>query len=278
VVAEPAAARQSGWTDVVAVNEGTPMKLLPRDTALVGVERYAVGVFNPLTIRLSERMELRAHPLLFLVAPNAILRVGYVRDADGWSMAAEYGLSIPTMAMRLSQGYLFPSWERGGGTIGWSVAPRAGVVVTRGFSRPTTVTVATDVTVGVPISRSDAMPLDAPAPLNLLMAPVLTGARAHLGVLIDRQLTSALRLRGYGDAYVIGQSSPRNAVGGLGWSNLVTRVGVGLDLAPGRRRMNRVTLGLAWWNSEQHEIDEATFERVRTNEFWPTLDFIWAGG
>jgi hypothetical protein len=277
VAGERAAESPPDWKDVVAVNVATPGRLLPRETALVGVERFSVGVFNPLTLRLSERMELRSHPLLFLVAPNAILRVGYVRNPTGWSMAAEYGLSIPTVAMRLSQGYLFPSWKRGGGTIGWTVAPRAGAVVTRGFSTPTAVTASIDLTVGVPISRSDAMPLDAPAPLNLLMAPVLTGARAHAGVLIDRALTDALRLRGYGDAYVIGRSSLRSAVQGLGWSNLVTRVGLGLDFSPGRRRLNRLTLGFAWWNSDQHEIDETTFERVRTNEFWPTVDFVWAG-
>lgn len=261
----------------VAINMGTPLTVLPRETALVGVDRYSVGVFNPLTVRLSERLELRSYPLLFLLAPNAILRVGHLRDHRGWSVAAEYGLSIPTVAMRLSQGYLFPSWDRGGGKLGWAVAPRAGLVVTRGFSTPTAVTGAIDLTVGVPLSRADATPLDAPAPLNLLMAPVLTGARAHVGVLVDRVLTNALRLRGYGDAFVIGQSSPQSAVHGLGWSNLVTRVGMGLDFAPGRRRLNRLTLGVAWWNSEQHEIDAATFERVRTNEFWPTVDFIWAG-
>jgi hypothetical protein len=32
-----------------------------------------------------------------------------------------------------------------------------------------------------------------------------------------------------------------------------------------------------WWNADEHEIDPATHEPVRSNLFVPTLDFIWAG-
>ncbi len=246
-----------------------------RDTA-AAVQRYSVGVFNPLTLRIGERLEIRSHALLFLVAPNAVLRVHHCDDPAGWSFTSEYGLSIPTLAMRLSQGTLFPSWERGGGHIGWYAAPAVGLVVTRGAAAPTAVTFLADLTVGIPITPSDAMPLDAPAPLNLLMAPVLTGIRTRAGVLVDRALGSRFRVRGYADLYVHGQSSIAMAhPESLGWSNLTTRVGAGVDFAPGARRMNRVTVGVAWWNSDQHEIDEATFARVRSNEVWPTFDFIW---
>lgn len=250
-------------------------ELVARDTA-APVDRYSIGVFNPLTLRLGGRLELRGHPLLFLVAPNAVLRVHHLDDPTGWSVTAEYGLSIPTGAMRLSQGYLFPSWERGGGHIGWYAAPAAGLVVSHGARAPTALTLLADITVGIPVTPGDAQPLDAPAPLNLLMAPVLTGIRTRVGVLADRALGSRVRVRGYADLYVHGRSSIEMGPDALTWSNVTTRVGVGLDIAPGARRMNRITVGVAWWNSDQHEIDEATFARVRSNEFWPTFDFIWA--
>ena len=121
-----AAVSVPGWAHGQDAQPG----LAPRDTAL-GVDRYAIGVFNPLAVRLNDRLELRTHPLLFLVAPNAVLRVQHRTDPTGWSLTAEYGLSIPTIAMRLSQGYLFPSWDRGGGHIGWSAAPRAGILASR---------------------------------------------------------------------------------------------------------------------------------------------------
>jgi hypothetical protein len=258
----------------IARGQETP-RLAARDTAL-GVDRYSIGVFNPLALRLNERLELRTYPLLFFVAPNAVLRVQHRIAPAGWSFTAEYGLSIPTIAMRLSQGFLFPSWDRGGGHIGWAAAPTVGVLVSRAVASPTVVTLQADVTVGIPITPTDATPLDAPAPLNLLMAPVLTGIRTRFGALVDRALSPRVRLRLYADLYVHGRTGIQVAPAALGWSNVTTRAGVGIDFAPGARRKNRVTLGVAWWNSDQHEIDEVTFARVRSNEFWPTFDFIWA--
>jgi hypothetical protein len=134
-----------------------------------------------------------------------------------------------------------------------------------------------DLTAGIPITPTDAMPLDAPAPLNVLMAPVLTGVRARVGALAERALGARVRARAYGDLYVHGRTAILQPPAGLAWSNLTTRLGIGVDVLLGEERLNRITLGVAWWNSDQHEIDEVTFERVRTNEFWPTLDFVWAG-
>lgn len=249
----------------------------PQNTAAVGEHRYRVGVFSPLTLRLGERLEVQGHPLLFLVSPNAVLRVGLAVRPAGWAIATEYGLSIPTVLMRLSQGYLFPSWERGGGAIGWVAAPRAGVLFGRMLRAQVGLTLKADLTAGIPVTRSDAMPLDAPAPLNVLMAPVLTGVRARVGALAERPLGERVRVRVYGDLYVHGRTSILQPPAGLSWSNLTARLGLGVDVLLGPLRLNRLTLGVAWWNSDQHEIDVATFERVRTNEFWPTLDFVWAG-
>jgi hypothetical protein len=178
--------------------------------------------------------------------------------------------------MRLSQGYLFPSWERGGGHIGWYLAPRVGLVATHRAASATVFTARADATIGLPLSIGEAQPLDAPAPLNLLMAPVLTGIRTRFGVLLDRAIGDRVRVRGYADLYVHGRSALEMGPDALTWSNVTTRAGAGVDFAPGARRKNRITLGVAWWNSDQHEIDPATFARVRTNELWPTFDFIWA--
>ena len=249
----------------------------PQNTAAVGEHRYRVGVFSPLTVRLGEQLELQGHPLLFLVSPNALLRVGLAARPAGWDIATEYGLSIPTVMMRLSQGYLFPSWERGGGTIGWTAAPRAGVLFGRMLPAQVALTLKGDLTAGIPITHSDAMPLDAPAPLNVLMAPVLTGVRARVGALAERPLGARVRVRAYGDLYLHGRTSILQPPAGLRWSNLTTRLGIGVDVLLGSLRLNRITLGMAWWNSDQHEIDATTFQRVRSNEFWPTLDFVWAG-
>lgn len=293
--------RWSGWLAVVAlaawvvapaaasaVDEVTPTIITtaalavagsvdPHNTAAVGEHRYRVGLFSPLAIRLGERLELQGHPLLFLVAPNALLRVGLAVRPGGWAIATEYGLSIPTVSMRLAQGYLFPSWARGGGTIGWAAAPRAGVLFGRMLPAEVAVTLKADLTAGIPITHSDAMPLDAPAPLNLLMAPVLTGVRARVGALGERALGNRVHLRVYGDLYLHGRTPILEPPAGPTWSNLTTRLGIGVDVLLGQLRLNRITLGAAWWNSDQHEIDEVTFGRVRTNEFWPTLDFVWAG-
>jgi hypothetical protein len=32
-----------------------------------------------------------------------------------------------------------------------------------------------------------------------------------------------------------------------------------------------------WWNSDSRAIDYRTHQHVRSNDFFPTIDFIWAG-
>ena len=88
---------------------------------------------------------------------------------------------------------------------------------------PTVITLQADVTVGIPITPTDATPLDAPAPLNLLMAPVLTGIRTRFGALLDRALSPRVRLRLYADLYVHGRTGIQVAPAALGWSNVTTR-------------------------------------------------------
>ena len=275
--AMPALAQQSG--------------LEPRETAVVHEKGWVdVGAFNPLTIGLGHGLEVRAQPLLFLVAPNAVLRVGHLqrRSPDGgWWLTGEYGLSVPTVGLRLMQSSLFPTWDYDGGKIGWFLVPRAALLLTRTAARAA-VTLAADLAVGIPLTHNDARPTQSYAPLELLLAPVLRGFRARVGALADLGLENwsrRLRLRGYGDAYLEGGErekaySTGHPAWGIDGTSIIVRVGIGADVGIGRsgpasRYNKRLALGVALYNYDQHAIDPTTFERHRSNDVYPTLDFIW---
>ena len=150
-----------------------------RETAEVKSEpgSYSVGVFNPLTLTVFRDFEIQTHPLLFLVSPNAIARVPHYKpaprepntsrcagqrdtsrcsehgyagrsDTTGWAITGEYGLSVPTLGMRLSQGTLFPTWEHDEGQIGWLVVPRAGWLATFTNENDQALTFRVDAAVG----------------------------------------------------------------------------------------------------------------------------------
>jgi hypothetical protein len=252
--------------------------LTARETALVAPKgSYSVGVFNPLRIAVGDRFELESQPLIFFISPNIIARLPHLDRGDRLRLTGEYGLSVPTPAMWLAQGHLFPSWQHGQQHVGWIVAPRAGLVASRGNPEGHVVTVRADLTVGVVLTHTDTMPLDTYAPLELLFAPVTGGYRGRVGAIYDRRLAPRWRARGYADLYL-------HATGELhdpgDWPlasspHVTTRLGAAVDFAPGRRLRNRVTLGVAWWNYAQHEIDPVTFQPRRSNDIFPTLDFIW---
>jgi len=234
-----------------------------RDTAHLG--RASVGVFNPLVLPLSDALEVRTHPLTFLVAPNAVLRVKHL-ETGAWTLTGEYGLSVPTFALRLTQGFLFPSWEQSDKQVGWFVVPRAGLVASHGDAWGSVLTLSADVAVGVPLGRNDVTPLGTLAPLELLLAPALGGYRGHAGVHFDTPVSASgsLRFRAYADA-LLHKANP---------SPVPLRAGLGLDVRVGQG--HRVALGAMWWNSNQHARNEATGEPQRSNDISPTLDFIWA--
>ena len=252
--------------------------LTARETAVVARKgTYSVGVFNPLRVAVTDRFELETQPLLFLIAPNLTVRVAHVDVGDRLRITGEYGLSMPTPAMKVAQGHLFPSWAHGRQHVGWIIAPGAGLVASRGDPEGQVVTVRMDLTVGVVLSHTDTTPLDTYAPLELLFAPVTGGYRGRVGAIYDRRLAPRWRARGYGDLYL-------HASGELhdpgDWPlrsspHVTTRLGAAVDFAPGRRMRNRLTLGVAWWNYAQHEIDPVTFQPRRSNDVFPTLDFIW---
>lgn len=239
--------------------------LRARETAEVGPKgSYSVGVFNPLRYALSDGFELQAHPLLFFVSPNLLARVGHGSLA-GFRIAGEYGVSVPTPAMRLSQGFLFPTWDKSDRQVGWFLVPRAGLVASRAARASDVLTLRLEGAAGIPLTRNDATAFESVAPLNVLFAPVLTGWRARIGAVYDASLSPSWRLRGYADLWLHGRQP----------SLFTVDAGLGLDFAVGES--SRVSFGAMWWNADEHEIDPATHEPVRSNLFVPTLDFIWAG-
>lgn len=276
-----AAAEIAGGEAVGDAGTGAAAALSPRETALVRPTRwsYSVGVFNPMILAVGRGLEIQLHPLLFLVAPHALLRVPHIPFHGRWGLTGEYGFSVPTVGLRLTQGTLFPSWENGTGHIGWALVPRAGAVLSRAApglrGQAAVITARIDLAVGLRLSSTDAQPLDAPAPLDLLFQPVLNRYRSRIGLLWDCGLGSRWRLRGYGDLYVHGLE--QNFRLPVGAKNITTRLGGGLDVGFGPRRQRRLAFGVAWWNSYQHAIDPTTWQARRSNDVWPTLDFIWEG-
>lgn len=256
------------WVVVAALGLALPsgaQGFAPRDTAQVGSRgSYRVGLFAPLRYGLGRGLEVETHPLLFLVAPNARLRVAH-GTLGGFRLTGEYGLSTPTPALRLAKGYLTPAWKSSDRRVGWIVVPRVGLVASREGAGRGVFTVTADVARGVGLTRNDLSPLDAPAPLDLVMAPALRGWRGHAGVSYDASLTRWLRARVAGEAYLHPPSPSRVSF----------RAGASLDLRTTER--TRLSLGVLAWNANQRERNAAGVP-VRSYDVLPTADFIWEGG
>ena len=243
-----------------------------RDTATtVPSGRWSIGVFDPLRVGLTDRVELTTHPAFdLLLSPNAAARVVW-KDGSSLRVVGEYGFSVPTMSMRwLGQGYLFPSWEEGGGRVGWFVVPSAAAVIaggTRGIW-----TVRSETAVGIGIGPNDATLPESWAPLDLVLAPALTGLRTRAGFAYDHPLADWLRIRGSVDGYMVGKTFAPSR------SNLYVVGQIAFDLALGRHA--RLVLGVSAFDSDQHRTEvicepRCRRERRRSLDFFPVLDFVW---
>jgi hypothetical protein len=243
---------------------------------------WSTGVFNPLRLALSDTITVETHPLLDAVGGfNLAVQRAHMQGA-GWTLTVEGSLSCPTLAFRLTQvmplaSPFFPRWSKGGGEIGWVLVPGAGLIWSWGGPREAVWTVRGDVAVGVPLGPSDALPVDSLfAPLELALAPALTGLRARVGTGYDYPVLDWLRLRAQLNGYLTG-NHPAPYAQLSPW--FVEAYG-GVDLGLGDHA--RITLGAKWYNWDQGAkevvVDEAGRARrqpVRSNDFWPTLDFIW---
>lgn len=258
-----------------------------RDTADVGPRgSWSVGVFNPLRIAVHEGLELQTHPLLFFVAPHVDARFALVRSP--LRLTAEAGLSMPTLAMRLVKGYLFPSWETSQNDIGWMLIPRAGLLLSGNVLAHGVWTLRADAAFRVALGPHSATPLNSfLTPLDLVLAAPLTGFRSRVGGAYDHAFNERLRLRGELNLYVTGSQGQLivsgQDVGPIApISPLVLTAHVGVDLAVFQH--SRITAGVLWANADQGatrvvEGADGFSERVRvrSNDFLPTLDFIWEG-
>ena len=260
-----------------------------RATADVGPKgSYSVGVFNPFRIAVTDRLELEANPLLFFVAPHATARFGILRDDAPVRLTAEGGFLVPTFGMRLLKGYLFPTFATSQNNIGWMVVPRLALLLSSGPRTGDVWTVSAEVNVRIPFQETNVGPLNSfLAPLDLLMAAPLTGYSARVGGAYDKRLTDMFRLRGELNIWLVGSGGTLRTdgrdVGPLAvTSPLYVTAHLGLDIAVGKS--SRFTIGGYFANYDQGATTVikgsdgfADRVRVRSNNFLPTIDFIWAG-
>lgn len=260
-----------------------PKGLFPLESAhLRPAGSWSVGVFAPLKYALSDSLELELHPVWSLVAPSALVRVAHLK-ASACTLTGEYGLSVPLGFGLLVGGapvggWLFPSGASA--KIGTFVVPRVGLAMSGPVGAGAQLTARADLAVGLPVAgETTVRSLDSfLAPLDLLFAPVLRGFRGHLGGGYDRELLPWLRVRATVDAYVVGRQPDGYAQS----SQFIFSSHLGFDIKVGEQ--SRLTLGAIWWNWDQFKTDVRTGAngfaervRVRSNDFLPTLDFIWAG-
>jgi len=267
-----------------------------RDTADVGPPgSWSVGVFDPLRYGLADRVELQAHPLLFFVAPHLDVRAALVKSPapagtapTGARLAGEVGLMFPTLAMRLTKGYLFPSWSTSSNDIGYMLIPRAAVVSSVNFFTHDVLTGRLEAQARILLGPNSATPLNSfLAPLELLLAAPLTGFLGRAGFTYDHAFGEWLRLRADVDFYLTGPQGhvvvsgtdmgPRPQL-----SPFIFTARLGLDIAVFAQ--SRVVVGGYFANYDQgatalHTRADGFSERVRvrSNNILPTIDFIWSG-
>lgn len=264
--------------------------LRARDTALVRDRgSWSIGVFNPLTLAVRDGLELELHPLVLVAAPHALVRVAHMKAGE-WRLAGEYGLSFPLTALKMAPplgvaGYFTPSCKvakdnpaqaKWCEAPGWFLVPRAGAVLslfgTGVFSA------RADLAVGLLLSGQRGYPLDAPPVVELLFAPFLNRFRARVGAGYDRPLSDRVRVRGEANLYAVGgNSEPPEPTR----SPLTVSVHLGVDIGLGQS--SRLTLGVLYFNSDQHAVSvepdgkgKNQRVRIRSQDFLPTVDFIWS--
>lgn len=243
-----------------------------RDTAYVLPDgKWRAGLFAPLEVGVGHGVELSTSLApWFLLSPNAAVRVELGKLGPA-TITGEYGLSVPTGAIEMLKGYLFPSFVHGNGEIGWSLVPTVGLWVSGGSRGVLTGRLET--AFGVPLGPTDLTALDTYAPVELIFAPALTGYRVRLSGMYDYALTKWLRGRAGVSGYVVGKGSypPR--------SPFYFSAEAALEIALGSRV--RVSIGGIYYNYDQRATaltqgDDGRLRRasVRSNDIYPTLDLI----
>ena len=241
------------------------------DAGLLAPGSVSVGLFAPLRIGLTERVELRAQAASWaMLSPDVSVRVRHL-DGDV-RLSSHFGLWLPTPAMRLLKGTLFPSWETSSQNVGWFLVPSAGAALSVG--RRAVFSARANLAVGLlPTGHNDARPLDTYAPIELVFAPALNRFRASLHLSYDHAVLDWLRLRVDASLEGIGTPTPAR-------SPLYVSAGGAADFALGRRW--RLSAGFVWFNYDnraQELVRDAQLGwqhvGVRSNDVYPTLDLVF---
>jgi hypothetical protein len=227
-----------------------------------------------LAIGLGHGLELTTNLVpWFLLSPNLSVRAELLhRKASGLTLTTEFGLGVPSGAMYMLQGYLFPSNTVSGEGPPFLLQQHAGVWLSGGLRGVWTV--HADVS-GVLIGdQTKVAPLDSFVPLNLWFGPATAGSRWHLGGTYDLPFTTWLRGRAGFHLYALGKATTIE--------RSVAYVGAeaALEVRLGRRM--RVALGAQWYNYDNGQTvveqnDAGRFQRVnvRSNDIYPTLDVVY---
>jgi hypothetical protein len=266
------------------------------DTADTGNRgSYSVGLFNPLRLAFTDRLELQAHPLFFFVAPHLDMRFAILKEPvengappTGVRLTAEAGLLMPTLGMRLMKGFFFPTWATSTNDIGFMLIPRVGLLVSGNFFTHDVATFRIEGRMRIPIGPNSATPLNSfLAPLEIVMAAPLTGFLGRAGASYDHAFGDRFRLRGEVNVYLTGQQGNLVASGinqgpVAEINPFIVTAHLNLDIAVFQH--SRIALGVLWANYDQGASEVRTGSdgfservRVRSNNILPTLDFIWAG-
>ena len=245
-----------------------------RETARVLPRKgWSAGIISPMAMGFGKGVELTTMLVpWFLLSPNLSIRAQLFESRSGIVMTSEYGLAVPTPAMRLTQGYLFPTYETSGKAPGFVLQQYAGLWLSGGARGVWTGRV--DVTTGLLVGENPQQPLETYAPLDLWFAPATTGSRWHIGGTYDYAILDWLRARGGLHGYVVGKSaSPDRSL---------FYFGAEAALEAGLGKRFRLALGAVWYNYDTGEKsvergDDGRWQRVpvRSNDVFPTLDLIF---
>lgn len=257
---------------LVATANADPMPA--RETARVLPKKgFAIGLSSPSAVGLGHGLELTTMVVpWFLLSPNLSARLELFRTKSGMTFTTEYGLGVPTGAMRIFQGYLFPTYETTGNAPGFVLQQHAGVWLSGGDRGVWTA--HADVTTGLRIGENPQQPLDTYAPLELWFAPATTGSRWHLGGTYDYKLFDRLRAKAGFHLYAVGKATTSDR------SLAYVSIDAALEARLGKRF--RVALGAQWYNYDTRALEVQTDANgraqnvhVRTNDFFPTLDLVY---
>lgn len=238
---------------------------------------WSIGLLSPARLGLSETLELDTQALSWLLlSPNAEVRLK-LGGAGSWLFASTYGLSLPTGAMRLTQGVLFPTSETSGQRPAWVLVPSLGVLASSGpRDAAALVTFHLETAFGVPLGERTTPTLETYAPVELLFAPALTGLRTRAGANGSHALGTVVRARVLAEALTMGRRTD------VARSPLVFHGALALEFAIGRRIA--VELSGHVYESDQHrtrlvDAGDGTVrrERVRSVDVFPSLDVIVRG-